>query len=300
MIGERGKAHAGLLFAMVAFGLMSPLSKDIINQSLTGLQLATLRISGAALLLWCAAPFAPRQHVPRHDLMLMAIAGLLGVVIAQGGFIVGVELTSPINSAIEVTSQPIFAMLMAAIIMHEHITVKTSAGILLGFAGACMLIMSNAPQAGPAADYRGDLIILGSQLGFAVYLTVFPSVIRRYHVLVFNKWMFTFAAIAILPVTIHEMLSLDVQAITSQVFLEIAFIIVVCTFVNFIIVTNAQRVLAPTTVSTYNYLQPLIASIASIGMGLATLRWQHFASTLLIFTGVWLVINSNSHHMIRK
>ena len=144
MIGERGKAHVGLLFAMVAFGLMSPLSKDIINQSLTGLQLATLRISGAAVLLWCAAPFAPRQRVPRRDMMLMAVAGMLAVVIAQGGFIVGVELTSPINSAIEVTSQPIFAMIMAALIMREHISVKTLAGIMLGFAGACLLILSNA------------------------------------------------------------------------------------------------------------------------------------------------------------
>ena len=107
---ENVRAHVAAMVMVVMFGLMAPLGKDAMNNGITGLQMATMRIGGGALLFWLVTPLVPRERVARGDLLKILAASVLGVVGAQGGFIVGVSMTSPINAGVELTSQPIFAL----------------------------------------------------------------------------------------------------------------------------------------------------------------------------------------------
>ena len=286
------KAHAGLFLAMVVFGLMAPFSKDAMNSGVTGFQLATFRICGAAILFWLSSIVVPQQHVPKRDLLRIAAASIFGIVLAQGGLILGLSLTSPINATMEITTQPIFALLLAAIILHERITLRKAAGVLLGFVGAAILVLLTTSDNGKAADFRGDIIVFVSQISFALYLTIFSDIIRRYSLFTFNKWMFTFASIFLLPLTLNDMMQLKWTTLSLRTIGEIAYIIVFCTFITFLLVVYSQRKLSSTVVSTYNYVQPFVTVTASLLMGLAVLQWQHLIAAILIFTGVWLVISA--------
>ena len=286
------KAHAGLFLAMVVFGLMAPFSKDAMNSGVTGFQLATFRICGAALLFWLSSIVVPQQHVPKRDLLRIAAASIFGIVLAQGGLILGLSLTSPINATMEITTQPIFALLLAAIILHERITLRKAAGVLLGFVGAAILVLLTTSDNGKAADFRGDIIVFVSQISFALYLTIFSDIIRRYSLFTFNKWMFTFASIFLLPLTLNDMMQLKWTTLSLRTIGEIAYIIVFCTFITFLLVVYSQRKLSSTVVSTYNYVQPFVTVTASLLMGLAVFQWQHLIAAILIFTGVWLVISA--------
>ena len=286
------KAHAGLFLAMVVFGLMAPFSKDAMNSGVTGFQLATFRICGAALLFWLSSIVVPQQHVPKRNLLRIAAASIFGIVLAQGGLILGLSLTSPINATMEITTQPIFALLLAAIILHERITLRKAAGVLLGFVGAAILVLLTTSDNGKAADFRGDIIVFVSQISFALYLTIFSDIIRRYSLFTFNKWMFTFASIFLLPLTLNDMMQLKWTTLSLRTIGEIAYIIVFCTFITFLLVVYSQRKLSSTVVSTYNYVQPFVTVTASLLMGLAVFQWQHLIAAILIFTGVWLVISA--------
>lgn len=286
------KAHAGLFLAMVVFGLMAPFSKDAMNSGVTGFQLATFRICGAAILFWLSSIVVPQQQVPKSDLIRIAAASIFGIVLAQGGLILGLSLTSPINATMEITTQPIFALLLAAIILHERITLRKAAGVLLGFVGAAILVLLTTSDNGKAADFRGDIIVFVSQISFALYLTIFSDIIRRYSLFTFNKWMFTFASIFLLPLTLNDMMQLKWTTLSLRTIGEIAYIIVFCTFITFLLVVYSQRKLSSTVVSTYNYVQPFVTVTASLLMGLAVFQWQHLIAAILIFTGVWLVISA--------
>ena len=277
---------------MVVFGLMAPFSKDAMNSGVTGFQLATFRICGAALLFWLSSIVVPQQHVPKRNLLRIAAASIFGIVLAQGGLILGLSLTSPINATMEITTQPIFALLLAAIILHERITLRKAAGVLLGFVGAAILVLLTTSDNGKAADFRGDIIVFVSQISFALYLTIFSDIIRRYSLFTFNKWMFTFASIFLLPLTLNDMMQLKWTTLSLRTIGEIAYIIVFCTFITFLLVVYSQRKLSSTVVSTYNYVQPFVTVTASLLMGLAVFQWQHLIAAILIFTGVWLVISA--------
>ena len=57
---------------------------------------------------------------------------------------------------------------------------------------------------------------------------------------------------------------------------------------------TAQRLLRPTVVSMYNYMQPIVASIAAIIMGLGVFGWEKGIAVALVFLGVYIVTKSKS------
>ena len=293
---ENLKAHGAMLLAMVLFGLMATFSKDVLaNGGITGPQLVAFRICGAAILFWLGSIIVPQQRVERRDLLKIVGASFFGFVMAQGGYIVGLSLTSPINATIELTTMPIFTLILSSIILNERITPRRALGIALGFTGAVLLITRTTSGAnGHPTDFRGDILILISQVGYAFYLTYFSGVIRKYDAFTFNKWTFTFASIMIMPFVAPHIAQIDWPTMSARTATEIIYIVAAATFFTFLLVVWAQRRLMPTTVSSYNYVQPFVAVVASVAMGLAVFQWMHAVAAALIFTGVWLVINSKS------
>ena len=286
-----------MLLAMVLFGLMAPFSKDVLSRGgITGPQLVALRICGSAILFWIGSLVIPQQRVEKRDLPKIVGASFFGFVMAQGGYIVGLSLTSPINATIELTTMPIFTLILSAIILHERITARRALGIALGFTGAILLITRATAGGGDRpTDFRGDLLILVSQMGYAFFLTYFSPVIRKYDAFTFNKWSFTFASLMILPFVGPHIALIDWPALSTSTVGEIIYIVAAATFFSFLLAVWAQHRLQPTTVSAYNYLQPFVAVVASVVMGLAVPQWMHAVAAALIFTGVWLVVNSRRH-----
>lgn len=284
-----------MLLAMVLFGLMATFSKDVLSHgSITGPQLVAFRICGAAILFWIGSIFIPQQHVEPRDMFKIAGASFFGFVMAQGGYIVGLSLTSPINATIELTTMPIFTLILSSILLHERITPQRALGIALGFMGAVLLITRTTAGDGKPTDFRGDILILISQVGYAFYLTHYSGVIRKYDAFTFNKWTFTFASLMVLPSTLPHIAQIDWPALSARTISEIVYIVAAATFFTFLLVVFAQRRLMPTTVSVYNYVQPFVAVVASVSMGLAVFQVIHVVAAALIFTGVWLVVNHRS------
>ena len=289
------RAHGAMLLAMVLFGLMATFSKDVLTRGgITGPQLVAFRICGAAVLFWVGSLFIPQQRVERRDLLRIVGASFFGFVMAQGGYIVGLSLTSPINATIELTTMPIFTLILSSILLHERITARRALGIIMGFTGAVLLITRTTAGDGRPTDFRGDLLILVSQVGYAFYLTHYSPVIRKYDAFTFNKWTFTFASMMILPFTLPQVMHIDWQAMSLKTAGEIVYIVAAATFFTFLLVVWAQRRLLPTTVSVYNYVQPFVTVVASMVMGLAAPQWIHAIAAALIFTGVWQVTRGNS------
>ena len=286
------RAHGAMLLAMVLFGLMATFSKDVLTRGgITGPQLVAFRVIGAAMLFWLGSLIVPQQRIERRDMLKVAAAGFFGFALAQGGYIVGLSFTSPINATIELTTMPIFTLILSSVLLHERITPRRAVGIILGFMGAVLLITRTTAVDGRPTDYRGDLLILVSQVGYAFYLTHYSSVIRKYDAFSFNKWTFTFASLFILPFTLPHILQIEWTAMTARTAVELVYIVAAATFFTFLLVVFAQRRLLPTTVSVYNYVQPFVAVVASMVMGLAAPQWMHAVAAALIFTGVWLVVN---------
>lgn len=294
-------AHLCAFLACAFWGLMAPLGKDAMTHGLTGIDVVTFRVTGGAVLFWLTSFFTKKEHVPRRDLLMLIGAALLGLVFNQCCYTMGLSITSPVNASIETTSMPIFAMLLAALILKEPITGKKAAGVVIGCTGAVILIATSAAAtSSKVGDIRGDLLCLGAQLSFALYLTLFRDLIRRYSVITINKWMFTYASIAILPFTFSHVSAVDYAAINVTTWLETGFVVLFGTYISYILMMVGQQTLRPTVVSIYNYVQPLVSVTVSVLTGIGVFKPSQGLAVILVCLGVWLVTKSKSRRDIER
>ncbi|WP_027455795.1 DMT family transporter [Xylanibacter brevis] len=292
-------AHLSMFAACAIWGLMAPLGKDAMNNGLDGPSMVMIRVMGGAVLFWIASLFTQHEHVPLKHVFTFAGAAVFGIVCNQCGFTIGLSFTSPINASIVTTSMPIFAMLLAALILKEPLTSKKVLGVFMGCSGALMLILTSATHASDkVGDIRGDLCCLGAQFSYALYLSLFNKFIKQYSVFTVNKWMFLWATIILMPLVGPHTFTMVSSELSTKTILETAYVVFFGTFVGYILIIKAQKVLRPTVVSVYNYVQPIVAVAVSVMTGIGIMKWSHALAIILVFSGVTLVTKSKSRHDI--
>lgn len=291
----RRAGHLAMLFANLGWGIMSPISKDVmLSQAVSPLALSGIRILGGAMMFLLFSfllpeSVQPRQKIDRSDWKSLILASALIISANQGLFILGVGMTNPIDSSVMSSLTPVFTMILSAIFLHYRLTWLKIAGVAIGLGGTLLLVY-NSPQSGIATNpVVGDTLCLMAQICAAVYYVAFGRIIDKYSPYTLMKWLFFLSAVTYVPFCIPAICSVDFQALGWKIWLETAYIIVIATFVSYLMIPVAQRQLKPTVVSMYNYLQPVIACIVAVGIGVGTFGPVKGIATLLVFVGIYLV-----------
>ena len=276
----------------VIFGLLSPVSKVLLDSGL--ISPAGLMMTRTAAF-WTASLFVRREPVALRDRLSLFFAALLGIVLNQGSFILGVSMTSPIDASVVTTTAPIFAMIIAALYLREPITGMKIAGVAIGAVGALMLIFSSpAAASSGSGSVGGDLLCMFAQLSYATYFVVFKGLIGRYGPVTLMKWMFLFATLCWLPFGAEDFVSTRWQAFGWRNFAEVGFIVLGATFLTYLLLPVGQKNLRPTVGCMYNYLQPLVASLVAVLAGMDRFTTIKAAAVVLVFAGVYAVTRSKS------
>ena len=294
-------AHLCIFSACVIWGLMAPIGKDAMLNGVDNLNMVFLRAAGGAALFWLTALFTKHEHVPLKDIFALCGAGVFGLVCNQCCYTIGLSITTPSNASIVTTSLPIFAMIFAALILKEPITGRKALGVGIGCSGALILIMSSAAaNDSRIGDIRGDLLCVAAQMSFALYLSLYRNILKRYSAITMSKWMFTWATIMLLPFLGRHVVQTDWQAVGLKAWLETGFVVFFGTYIAYLLMQTAQRTLRPTVVSIYNYMQPVVAVTVSIVCGMCLFTWKQALAVALVFSGVWLVIKSKSRRDLEE
>lgn len=297
MKGVIMKGHSAMLGANIMWGLMSPVSKIVMaSGAISSLLLTNFRIVGAAIAFWIASAFTKQEHIPHGDMMRLFFAAMLGIVFNQGSFIMGVSLTSPIDASIVTTTTPIIVMILAAIFLKEPVTGLKVLGIFTGAIGALILILSSTSTTGSTGQSNiwGNLLCLLAQCSYSVYFVLFKDLIGRYSAVTLMKWMFTYATIVIVPFSYSELTHAQWNIFTIQEIGGSAFIVLGATFLSYLLIPIGQHILRPTVACMYNYVQPIIASIMAITLGMDSFGILKIVAVLLVFGGVYMVTQSKS------
>ena len=138
------------------------------------------------------------------------------------------------------------------------------------------------------------MLCLFSQTSFACYLTFFKGLISRYHVFTLMKWMFTYASLCFIPFSYHDLSEMISLSFPVGVWLEVGYVIFFGTFFAYVLIMVGQKTLHATVVSMYNYMQPVVGTIASVIIGIATFGWIKGVASALIFVGVYIVTQTKS------
>ncbi len=293
------KGHLLALTANVMWGLMAPIGKQAL-EVFTPLSLTTFRMVGAAAAFWMLSLFLKEEHVEPKDMLRLFFAALFALILNQGMFIFGLSLTSPINASIVTTTLPIVTMIVAAVYLREPITNLKVSGIFIGALGALILILSSRSTSASSGNIWGDLLCVAAQFSFSIYLSVFKGLTQQYSAVTINKWMFVYASLCYIPLSYQDISCIEWRNIPVSTLWQMGYVVLGGTFVSYICLMGAQRMLRPTVVSMYNYMQPIVASTAAIAMGVGVFGWEKAVAIPFIFTGVYLVTRSKSRKDLEK
>jgi drug/metabolite transporter (DMT)-like permease len=282
-------AHLSLLAANIIYGLNYSIAKSVMPDAIKPFALVSVRSISAAALFWITSLFMPKEPVKSRDLLYLFGCSFFGVVINQTLFLVGLDLTSPINSSIILSTNPIFAFVFAALILKERITFLKGSGLAIGLSGVLLLILQNGTPDMASSTFLGDVFTLINTISWAFYTVIIKRMLERYHPITVMKWTFLFGVFTNIPVGFHQWSSMDWSSIPFQSWLGIGFVVVFATYLGYLLITFGLRRLSPTIVSTYTYMQPVIAAYLATILGQDHIDIVMVASALLIFTGVFVV-----------
>lgn len=289
--------HMALIFCNVAWGVMSPFSKDVMNLGLISpWMLAGTRVVAGAAVFWLLYLLLPQkwikhEKVDRKDMLQLFFAAMLCITLSTSLNIIGTNYTSPIEATVVCSTTPILTLIFSVLLIHEKMSWKRALGVCLGFAGALAFIFNGKTDMATHATnpMLGNTLCFVSQVCGALYLVLFGKVLKKYSAFTSMMWMFTWSAIVMIPFLISDFQQSNWADMPLHGWGDIAFIVLVCSVLCYILLPIGQKAVRPTAVAMYNYIRPVASAVLSALMGLAIVDWHTALYTLLIFSGVWLV-----------
>lgn len=280
-----------VLMANIIFGLGVPVTKLLLDEWVTPMGYMFSRCLGATLVFWFIALFMPKEHVEKKDLAIIMAGGLLGFVISQTLTAWALVYTTPVYFSLVATLTPAATMIMAALILKESINRIKTIGVLIGIAGAILMVLMGWSNGTGTNDVLGIGLTFLSMLTWAVYLIITRKVSQKYTAVTQMKWVFLVSTVAVLPFVWNE---LDAQKLYSAQWAwdgaaEMIFIILFATVLGYFAIPYAMKYLQATTVSVYTNLQPVIASLVAFAIGQDALTWDKPVAGILVLLSAYIV-----------
>ncbi|MCB9182319.1 MAG: DMT family transporter [Flavobacteriales bacterium] len=299
------RAHVALFIVNLIYGLNYVVAKGLMPSVIGPSGFILLRVLGALVLFVLLFAWRP-QRIAWPDLARLGLCALFGVALNQLMFFHGLMRTAPTNASLIMVATPILVLVFAAALIGERIRPGKVVGILLGAAGALLLVFLKPSATASGATLLGDAFILVNASSYAIYLVLVKPLMAKYSAATVMTGCFAIGAALVLPFGIGEFLAVDWAGLSRPNAMAMAFVVVMVTFVAYLLNTWALGVVSPSVVGAYVYMQPVLATGAAwlalrIGpsrLGLpavlpAELGWEHGLCAMLIFSGVHLVNRSD-------
>ena len=291
--------HLALIAVQILFGSW-PVFGKVVLRSMSPLSLITLRLTGAAVAFaLLQRKFTPLLKMRVKDILLLALCSMLGVVGNQFLYVKGLSLTTAINSALLSTTIPVFTLFVSILFGRDQLSGRRIFGIALA-AGGVVYLVNPAHADMSTQTTAGNLLLVSNSMLYATYIVISKSLFERYGALNVITWIFLVGSLVTIPVGIYALQRENLSAISTGLWLMIAFIIIFPTVVAYYLNAWALTKVPPSTVAIYIYLQPLVAfgfAPLLIGEGFNS---RTIIAALLIFAGVAVVTKRGRSQAIRE
>lgn len=282
------RAHIFLIIVNLFYGAGFTVSKIAMPQFIKPFGFIFIRVSVTTALFFILHQFWMKEKVQKKDFLLLAACGLFGVVINQEMFFLGLSITTPINAALIMIMTPILVFIISFFLAHEKATWQKITGILLGAAGAFVIISGKGFNFS-GKTVLGDFFILINACSYAVYLVIVRPLMKKYHPLTVVKWVFFFGLWPVIIFGANQFSLIQWHTFTPAAWFALGFIIMGTTFFAYLLNMLALREVHSSVVGAYIYMQPIIATIISVALGKDKVTPEKLLSAALIFAGVYMV-----------
>lgn len=286
--GDGLSVHLALACAQAGFALF-PMFGKLAMTTLPPLVLAGLRVASAALVLETIRRAAGAPLPARADRGIFVFLAFLGVSINQVFFILGLSLTTAINTAVLTATIPVFTLAVALLFRHERFRLRTLLGLVFALGGA--LVLLELEKFDWRSDFvKGDLLLLANCLSYSFYLVLGRPVMTRYRAPTAVSAVFLYGALPILFVAMPSFARFAPASVTPLAWWSLAAIVVISTVLPYLLNSWALARTEASRVAFYVFLQPFIGTAVAIVVLNEQLTLRTVVAAALIFAGLGVTV----------
>ena len=132
--------------------------------------------------------------------------GFLGFTLAMALTHWGLAWSTATNAALLIATEPIALVVLAPIVLGEHLTRREGWGTALALLGATVIVVNGVPglTVALAPHWRGDLLLLLSGVCFAAYSLLGRPLLARHPSIRVTAWSFLWGVVTTAPLAAVE------------------------------------------------------------------------------------------------
>lgn len=224
-----------------------------------------------------------RVRLRRRDFRLVAASGVAGFFLYQMSFVLGLDRTTALASAILVSTHPIFSVVFMWLSGRERPTRVEVAGVMIGFAGVAVFL--RAWDAFAAATV-GDLLSLVAAAAFGAYAVINRPLVQRYPGRELMAYSLLVGGSLVALSGLTSVLRQDWGTVSMQSWLILVYAIVGPVYLAYALWNWAiSRQGIPRTV-VYGFLVPVVAGAMAVLVLDEAVRPEQIAGALLVVGGL--------------
>jgi drug/metabolite transporter (DMT)-like permease len=215
--------------------------------------------------------------------------GLTGVFLYNYLFLKGLSLTTAANGSLIVALNPLLTAVLSALWLKERTRPIQWGGLLLAFTGVGAVITDGSFEAFRRLSFnRGDLLLLGAPLMWALYTILGKKVLAFLPPLTATAYASLFGTLLLLPAAALEgRLSEEVSRLTAWGWLSVLQLALLGTVVGFVWWYDGVAELGAARAAAFVNLVPLFGVLLAAVILSETVGPAKIAGGILIVAGVY-------------
>lgn len=289
-----------LILIQVLFGLNYAISKVIVGQ-FPPLVWASIRIIISASVMLAVTLALGRPHPRGGRKFFVPLIGfaLLGTIINQASFLVGLRHTTATNSAVLNSLIPVFTLLLVTIRGQEPLTLRRGIGFLLALSGVLVIRRVENLSLGDATLF-GDLLTILNCLSYACFLSFGKKFAETHDRLWTTTWLFIYGAVGITLLSLPDWQGIQWPQLDAGMWGAMTFSVLGATLTTYFLNVWTLSYVKSSQVAIFIYLQPVVAAVFAWFWLSEVPTLRTLVSSVLIFLGMLLAMGARRNTVFAR
>ena len=257
-------------------------------QEIDSLSFNALRyILAAGLLAYTARARGYSLKVDREDFWPLVGIALVGNVLYQLFFIIGVDYTYSANAAVILGTIPVWVALLSHLFTDEKLTRYKSIGIGLAFTGIVLNVTgSKAGISIASKTFLGDVIILCAAISWGVYTILAKRFLKKYPSTQFTGVMSIVGMVFLLIIGLPNLLHVNWTGISLKGWGGIFYSGLLSIGLAYLIWNNSVSKIGAVRTAAYQNLVPVLGLVFGVVLLQEPLTLQQYSGSALVIVGI--------------
>ncbi len=225
--------------------------------------------------------------VKKEHLLPLIGVGIVGNLVYQVVFIVGVNLTNAANSAVILGTIPVWIALFAHIFTDEKLNFNKLIGMLSAFLGVGLIIFGREGGFSfNSSNALGDLIVLGSAIAWATYTILSKKYLKLYNSSQYSAFISLVGVVGLLIVGAPSLIKTDFSSISMAGYGGILYSGILSVGLAYLIWNRGVHLIGAIKTAAYQNLVPVLGLIFGIVLLGETLSLIQYVGCFFVIFGI--------------